>query len=330
VITTTRRDEHARNARRLGLSACDWPALGTSVQVVVTAADAMPPARAAVERVVADIDLAASRFRADSDLSHLNASAASWVDVSPLFARALRVGLDAAEWTNGLVDPTVGAALVGLGYDRTFADVAPSAAPLPVRIEAAPGWRQVELDDPDGGAARAHVPAGVRVDLGATAKALAADLAAAAAADVAGCGVLVSLGGDIAVAGPAPGGGWPIAIEDVTDLSLPAEGSGHVVAISVGGLATSSTRARRWERGGVELHHLLDPRSGLPAGGPWRTVSVTASTCVLANTASTAAIVLGPDAPSWLRERGFHARLIGVDGTRVYVNDWPREERMSS
>src|SRR5579884_4157277 len=217
-MTMTRRDEHARTARRLGLSVADWPALGTSAQLVVTA----PVARAAVERVLADIDLAASRFRADSELSRLNAAAGSWVNVTPLFARALRIALDAARWTDGLVDPTVGEALIRLVYDRTFADVPAVAGPLRVRAVAAPGWRLVELDEPAG---RARLAAGTRVDLGATSKAFASDLAASAASSAAECGVLVSLGGDIAVAGPPPEGGWPIGIEDVTDLSLPAKES---------------------------------------------------------------------------------------------------------
>jgi thiamine biosynthesis lipoprotein len=324
VITTTRRDEHARAARRLGLSVCDWPALGTSAQLVVTDAGAMPVARAEVERVLAGIDLAASRFRDDSELSRLNTAAGSWLDVSPLFARALRVALDAAQWTDGLVDPTVGDALIRLGYDRTFTAVPATAGPPRIHGTAAPGWRHVELSD-TGEVPRARVPAGTRIDLGATAKALAADLAANAAADATGAGVLVSLGGDIAVAGDAPPDGWPIAIDDVTDLSLAADDDAYVVVIRDGGLATSSTRARRWQRGGVELHHLLDPRSGLPATGPWRTVSVTASTCVLANTVSTAAVILGAAAPGWLRDRGFHARLVRTDGSCVYAGDWPRE-----
>jgi thiamine biosynthesis lipoprotein len=283
----------------------------------------MSAARAEVQRILAEIDLAASRFRDDSELSRLNAAAGSWMDVSPLFARALRVALDAAQWTGGLVDPTVGDALIRLGYDRTFAAV-PAAGPLRVHATAAPGWRHVELSDA-GETPRVRVSAGTRIDLGATAKALAADLAARAAASATGAGVLVSLGGDIAVAGDSPPDGWPIAIDDVTDLSLAADDGGPVVVIRDGGLATSSTRARRWQRGGVALHHLLDPRSGLPAAGPWRTVSVTASTCVLANTASTAAVILGAAAPGWLRDRGFHARLVGDDGRRVYAGDWPRE-----
>ena len=95
------------------------------------------------------------------------------------------------------------------------------------------------------------------------------------------------------------------------------------MAISSGGLATSSTRARRWRRGGSELHHLIDPSTGNPAAGPWRTVSVAAETCTLANTASTAAIIAGVSAVSWLRARDFAARLVAHDGAVTHVGEWP-------
>jgi thiamine biosynthesis lipoprotein ApbE len=304
------------------MAVTDWPVWGTSAQLVVTDPACLDVARSVVEAVLADVDLAVSRFRPDSELSRLNESGGAWQDVSPLLMRALRVAIDAAEWTGGLVDPTVGAALVDLGYDRTFSLLPADGDPVPVRVRTAPGWHRVELDDD---ALRVRVTPGTLVDLGATAKGLAADLAADAAADDAGCGVLVSLGGDISVAGPAPTNGWAIAVTDLTNLSLPAEeDAAQVIVIHSGGLATSSTNARRWRRGGFELHHLIDPRSGLPASGPWRTVSVTASTCVLANTASTAAVIVGDAAPEWLRTRGFHARLIREDGSVVYVGGWPR------
>ncbi|HEY0871497.1 MAG TPA: FAD:protein FMN transferase, partial [Acidothermaceae bacterium] len=252
--------------------------------------------------------------------SRLNLAAGDWVSVSPLFAQALRVACDAAQWSDGLVDPTVGRALIDLGYDRTFTLVAADGPPLTVVARAVPGWRQLEVDDEG---LRARVPVGVRLDLGASAKSLAADLSAAAVAADVGCGVLVSLGGDIAVAGDAPVGGWPIDVTDCSDPELPAGGAGQIVAIRGGGLATSSTRARRWRRGGSELHHLIDPRSGLPAAAPWRTVSVAAPTCVLANVASTAAMIIGTSAAGWLSGRGFSARLVAVGGTPAYVGGWP-------
>ncbi|HEX3900612.1 MAG TPA: FAD:protein FMN transferase [Mycobacteriales bacterium] len=320
ALTPTRRDLHRAYAAQHAYGIADWPALGTTAQLVVTDASALHDACAAVEQVLLDIDLAASRFRPDSELALLNAASGDWVPVSPLLACALRIAIDAADWTDGLVDPTVGGVLVDHGYDRTFTAVAPDG-PLVIGIRDVPGRAAIELDEDTG---RARVRDGAMVDLGATAKALAADLASTAALEVAGGGVLVSLGGDIGVGGDAPDGGWPITVTDRSDLSLPADdGTTEYVAISEGALATSSTRARRWRRGGHELHHLIDPRSGGPANGPWRTVSVTAKTCTLANTASTAAIIAGHEAEGWLSARGLAARLVAHDGAVVHVGDWP-------
>jgi thiamine biosynthesis lipoprotein ApbE len=320
LVDETRRTTQTAAATKAGLGVADWTALGTSARLLVTDPAALAPARAAVERQLAAIDLAASRFRSDSELSRLNLGAGDWVAVSPLFAQALRVARDAAQGSDGLVDPTVGAALIDLGYDRTFTLVAADGPPLTLFARGVPGWRQLEVDDEG---LRARVPVGVRLDLGATAKALAADLSAAAVTAAVGCGALVSLGGDIAVAGDAPAGGWAIDVTDRSDPELPAGGAGQVVAIREGGLATSSTRARRWRRGGSQLHHLIDPRNGLPAAAPWRTVSVAAPTCVLANVASTAAIIMGTSAAGWLSGRDFSARLVADDGTPAYVGMWP-------
>lgn len=316
----TRRELHQRYAAEHSYGIADWPALGTTAQLVITAAGALHDACAAVEQVLLDIDLAASRFRADSELSLLNVADGEWVPVSPLFARALRVAIDAATWTDGLVDPTVGGVLVDHGYDRTFAAVAPDG-PVNIFVRDVPGPGAVELDEAN---QRARATRGAQVDLGATAKALAADLAAEAAWQAVGGGVLVSLGGDISVSGDTPAGGWPVTVTDRSDLSLPVDDSiSELVLITSGGLATSSTRARRWRRGGSELHHLIDPATGNPAAGPWRTVSVAAETCTLANTASTAAIIAGPSAVSWLSGRGLAARLVGHDGSVTRVGEWP-------
>jgi FAD:protein FMN transferase len=171
-----------------------------------------------------------------------------------------------------------------------------------------------------------RIAPGVRVDLGATAKARTADLAAAEIAERTGGGCLVSLGGDIAVAGPPPDGGWPIRVEDVTgDPEAPPSGPCSVVTIRDGGLATSSTRARRWRRNGVELHHLLDPRTGLPPERSWRTVSAAAGTCVDANTVTTAVIVRGYRVWPWLRGVGLPARLVAGDGRVFTAGGWPQD-----
>jgi thiamine biosynthesis lipoprotein len=293
-----------------------WPALGTKASVVVADRGALAAARAAVEAELAAVDLACSRFRPDSDLSRLNAGAGRPMRVGARLLDAIAVALRAAALTDGIVDPTIGRALLLAGYDRDFATLAHARTRLIATwVE---GWQAVSVD-----LARSEVrlPRGVRLDLGATAKALAADRAAAAAAAAApGVGVLVNLGGDIAVAGPAPSGGWAVRVAD--DHQAPPDAPGQTLAISVGGLATSSTTVRRW---GPDAHHIIDPRTGLPAVSPWRTASVAAATCVDANVASTAAIVLGDDAPGWLEARGLPARLVDHEGGTLALAGWPRE-----
>jgi thiamine biosynthesis lipoprotein len=169
-----------------------------------------------------------------------------------------------------------------------------------------------------------RVPAGVVLDLGATAKALAADRAAATIAAELGCGVLVNLGGDIRVAGPPPAEGWRIGIADDAGFDAgPPTGHRHAVLICTGGLATSGTTVRSWRRGGARLHHIVAPATGLPARSCWRAVSVAAATCVDANTASTAAILRGERAVTWLAGLGLPARLVRHGGEAVTVAGWP-------
>jgi len=246
-------------------------------------------------------------------------------EISPLLAEAIAVALRAARLTDGDVDPTVAGAMSALGYDRDFALLPDAGPPVRLTVRAVPGWRQVGLDEQS---RLLTLPSGVNLDLGATAKAWAADRSAARLAGALGCGVLVGLGGDIAVAGPPPEGGWRIRVQDVTGRPEdPAPGPAAVVAIQGGGLATSSTTARRWRRGGDVLHHILDPRTGLPASVHWRTVSVAAASCVDANTASTAAIIRGPQALDWLSNLGLPARLVDAAGTVRTIGGWPAETR---
>jgi thiamine biosynthesis lipoprotein len=168
------------------------------------------------------------------------------------------------------------------------------------------------------------IPRGVLVDLGATVKAWVADMAAEQAAGDTGCGVLVGIGGDIAVAGPAPAHGWAVTVGD--DRVGTGSGRRATVSIRSGGVATSGITRRTWRRAGRQVHHIVDPRTGDVPELVWRTVSVAAASCADANTASTAAIVLGERAPEWLGERRLPARLVGVDGTVSVVAAWPSQE----
>jgi thiamine biosynthesis lipoprotein len=303
-------------------ASADWTALGTQVWLVVTDPDRLAAGRRLLAADLAEVDAACSRFRPDSELMSLAATAGP-VQVSPLLAEAIGVALRAARLTGGDVDPTVGTAMVAIGYDRDFAQLPASGPPVTLAVRAVPGWQQVHLDEQAG---RLSLPRGVQLDLGATAKAWAADRSAARLAATLGCGVLVGLGGDISVAGEPPPGGWRVRVQDVTGRPEdPPVGPAAVVAIQDGGLATSSTTARRWRRGGEVLHHILDPRTGLPAPDYWRTVSVAAATCVDANTASTAAIIKGRDAVNWLANSGLPARLVDAAGNVHAVNGWPGE-----
>jgi thiamine biosynthesis lipoprotein len=300
----------------------EWEALGTTALVRVAVPRALAAARTVLEDELDAFDRAASRFRADSELEHLNRASGRFTAVSPLLHEAIVVALRAAALTAGAVDPTLGGDLRRGGYSRDWRELEPArdgdAIARPVGPPRACGWRSVVLcEEPPA----VRLPAGLQLDLGATAKALAADRAAEAAWRATGAGVLVSLGGDIATAGPPPDGGWPIHVTD--DHRSGPDAPGQTVSISGGALATSSTTVRRWRHEGTTMHHLLDPLTGAPACGRWRTASVAAATCVQANTASTAAIVLGERAPCWLAEHGLAARLVDVGGAVRRLGGWP-------
>ncbi len=300
----------------------DWRALGTGVHLVVHEGDPAA-ARRVVEEVLDRVDRAYSRFRADSELVALNGQAGRTLTVSPLLGDAIAAGLRAAAFTGGAVDPTVGRAMRAIGYDADFDLVRNPAGPIALRLEPIPGWASVDLS-PD--RRQVRVRPGVELDLGSTGKGLAADLAVRAAIAAigglaGGGGILVSLGGDIAVAGTPPDGGWRILVAE--DSETPADSGGEVIAIQEGAIATSSTTVRRWRRGERTFHHLVDPRTGGPVSSPWRTASVAAATCVEANTVATATIVLADKAIGWLERTGLPARLVSADGAVVRIGAWP-------
>jgi FAD:protein FMN transferase len=329
-----------------------WQALGTSAELVVSDGDVLTRAQAIVEQELEKIDRTCSRFREDSDLTRVNAQAGRAIQVSPLLIEATELALRAADLTNGDVDPTIGVAIELAGYDRDWRLLArppaerrsdvpsgvpaameaprPGVGPHEDRPEGADalrviatvraGWERVELDRER---ATLKIPRGVKLDLGATAKAWAADRATRAVHEATGCGVLVSLGGDISTAGSAPAHGWAIHVTD--DHRGGPDAPGQRISIAGGGVATSSTTVRRWRHDGRTMHHIIDPSTGEPVASPWRTVSVAAADCADANIAATAAIVRGERAPRWLAELGLPARLVARNGEVVAVGCWPRE-----
>lgn len=295
-----------------------WAAIGTTATVVVQDVRALECAAREVAAEVAAFDAACSRFDPGSELCRLQADLLlrARVGVGEVLFAALAESLRVAAATGGLVDPTVGTAMALIGYDRDFAAVEPRVAPV-LRAGRVPGWRTVSLDPLR---RTVSVPPGVCVDLGASGKALCADRSARRAAERSGAAVMVSLGGDISVAGDSPPGGWPVAVAEshlASPVGLPT------VTIRSGGIATSSVASRRWRRGDGHAHHIVDPRTGEPSSGRWRTVTVAASSCIDANAASTAALVVGDRGAPWLAQRGLPARLVDHDGLVTTVAGWP-------
>jgi thiamine biosynthesis lipoprotein len=218
------------------------------------------------------------------------------VPVSPLFAEAVELAIAAAGATDGLVDPTMGAAIEAAGYDRDFALLqADDGPPGP----AAPGsWRTVRV------AGRLLFrPPGTKLDLNGIVKSLAVDEAVAL---LPGDG-FVAAGGDIATRGPVA-------------VGLPG---GDGLQLLAGGLATSGRTGRHWSRGGRPQHHLVDPRSGRPSTSRWLEVTVAAESCLAADVAAKAAFLLSGEGPDWLDERGLPGRFVGEDRT-VTNGAWRR------
>ncbi len=294
-----------------------WRALGTYVQLGVSDQDKAAGAERRARALLAAIDGACSRFRPDSELNRVNAGAGTWVRVDPLLVGAMVAAVEAAEHTDGLVHPLLGQVMIALGYDRTFAELPPVRS-SGARIAPPPmgAWRSVEWE-----AEAVRIPSGTALDLGATAKAWAADVISRTIAEEYRTNIVLSLGGDVAIAtGERGSTWWPIAIAEHPEAEPDTE-----VALAWGGLATSSTRLRRWTVAGISHHHLVDPRTGASAQTRWRTVSATGPSATAANIASTAAVILGEAAVPWLVERGVAARLVSADGALATTPGWPEK-----
>jgi thiamine biosynthesis lipoprotein len=292
-------------------------AFGTTNSLLVARADVADEAAQLALAHLADVDRAVSRFRPDSEVSRLAARAEQGpVEgfVTTTFTAYLMAALRAARLTGGLVDPTVGSAVVATGYDADITEVRSRGVFRQTRIAGVPRWHAVHLNP---SARRVEVPRGTRLDLGASAKAHAADTVATMLADTLPGGFLVNLGGDIAVAGQPPRGGWAIGIDDASGHQL------QVVTSEGQAVATSSTQRRAWQGDDGPHHHIVDPRTGRTAVTVWAQVSCAGATCLEANAASTASIILGEDAPEWLVSQGIPARLDDVDGRVVLTPGWP-------
>lgn len=296
------------------VAAQEWELWSTRARLVVTDPGALGAARILVDELLGEVELAASRFRPDSEISTLAPGRDGTAPVSPMLADLLAEAIEAARRTDGAVDPTIGATLSALGYDRDIRLVE-SGSRMVALVRPVPGWERLRLTG-----RTLALPAGLQLDLGATAKAVAADRCAALVAERLGVGVLVALGGDIATAGPAPAGDWQILVQDTEQ-----DPAAHITLPAGGAVATSSTVRRTWRRGGEDLHHIVDPRTGRPAEPVWRSVTVAGASCVAANTAATATIVKARAGLAWLTGQGLPARLVDSRGAVHVCGGWPLE-----
>lgn len=250
---------------------------------------------------VSATEVLASRFRPDSEISKVNREAGTWVPTSWQFVSLLTASLNAAAATDGLVDPLLGAHLVTAGYDR-WAGQASGIICEPSEHR----WDSVEIK-PGPAEAAVRIPPGSALDLGAVTKGWLADRLAQSVVHSTGADCLANMGGDLRVI--SPGEPWVIAATDDCWET--------VMEVADVGLATSGTGHRSWEGG----HHLIDPRTGRPAVTPWSSVSVLAATAADANTASTAAIILGEAGPDWVAGNGLDAWFVS-DQHQHTVGQW--------
>lgn len=286
-----------------------------TIRLAVDDARALRPAAQDLTALLDRVDRAASRFRPDSALSIANRAAGRPTPVPRLLIDLVTAALDAAEQTAGAVDPALGLAMQRVGYDRDIRFVPPAGTDAPEGAVRLGAWRSVRLHREAG---LLTVPHGCALDLGATAKAWTADHAAQTLAARYDTAVLVELGGDLAVAGDRAEG-WCVHVAE-------REGAdGQRVLIRRGGLATSTTTIRSWQRAGQTMHHIVDPATGLPAIGGWRTASVAGPSALSANIASTRSIVGAADAAQWLTDRGLAARLVAQDGSILTTPGWPSD-----
>ncbi|MCX6513079.1 MAG: FAD:protein FMN transferase [Actinobacteria bacterium] len=296
--------------------------LGTTALICATDHQELTLATKEAIRITEELDLAASRFRSDSELQRISREPGVAHEVSATLWTAIDQAIWAAGYTDGLIDPTVGEAMAVLGYSASFADLDLEDPRPVVQLGRVPGYRVIRRNAEKKTIA---IPEGVSLDLGATAKAGCADRIVAALSESISGGVLVSLGGDIAIGGSPPEGGWQVAIAARHDD--PLETVGPTIALHHGGLASSGSAARRWRKGGQEFHHVIDPMTGQSAEVTWEIVTVAGPTCLIANSSSTASIILGEDAPDWLAAHELPARLQRPDGSVVLVGGWPEETR---
>lgn len=257
-----------------------------------------------------------SRFQPDSELCRLNSSQGRWVQVCAPTLRVVQAAVRAWEVTGGLFDPTVLPALKTAGYSGSFETLSDGLV-SDTRPVPAPGCADIEFQ-----ADRIYLPPGIELDLGGIGKGYAADLLVNELLTAGAEGASVNLGGDVRMAGSPPSGvAWDSAVADEADPDTDLAW----LALADGAVATSTRLRRRWQRQGRELHHLIDPRTGMPATSEVATVTVVAGDASWAEVLAKAALIAGMSAGTTLLEsHGVAGVLVTGDGAAHPVGNWER------
>ena len=255
-----------------------------------------------------------SRFLPDSELSRLNRRAGTPTAVSDLLYAVLATALTAAQASQGVYDPSLLDQLEQVGYDRTFDDLpAIQFSPI-IPGEPGGGWRGIRVNPLSG---YVTFPAGIKLDFGGIAKGMAVDAALEQLRQSGVSSALVNAGGDLAVLGLPPAAEhWPIAV--------PGREGFWTIPLHHGAVATSGIAHRHWWQRQTLRHHLLDPRTGLPAQSGLWSVTVVADRCEQAEVAAKVAFILGSrQGVEFLRKQQIAGLLVREDGTWETVEPWP-------
>lgn len=288
---------------------------GLTGSITTETAEQSDYARERLWHWISEIDQACNRFKDGTEIQRINAAGGKRVHVSPTFELALDAALRSSQMTEGLCDPTVLDSLLKLGYNRDYSTIKGTNFTVSAPLHPSPGINAINYSRDDASVTLHNCT----IDLGASAKALTADLIANDVMEFGG--VAVEIGGDVALRGLSPRSPWTIGISD----SLDVYGSEPRIAMGNGGVATSSLGTRTWNVNNKTVNHIIDPRTGNFASGPYATASVSAIDCVTANAFATAALLWGEDAGFHIAQAGWSARLVRSNGEVEYFGGWPMD-----
>jgi thiamine biosynthesis lipoprotein len=297
--------------------------MASELQLVVDTAsepENLPGWNGAIE-LLEHLEACWSRFRPASDISRLNLADGRPLRVDPVTITLIDTMIDAWRTTEHRFDPTILPALMEAGYRASIDDpgrvtILPSGAMHIGGFDH--GEATLEHVEIDRGAGTVRLPPGLVIDAGGIGKGLAADLSVAHALRSGADGAMTSIGGDIAMGGRPPEGGWIVHVEHPDD----DHGMLGTISVTGGGVATSSTRSRRWSQQGVEHHHVIDPWTSAPSMTDLSSVTVIARSGWLAEAHATAALLSGScEVIEYLDRHDLSGLAVTGDGTILATDD---------